>query len=176
MFTKEPVSSAGLLQSESLRYWLEEAQDLELSKDEKCERLNEMVEDLDNSIKAMRQCTSMAHMDKIIEFAKIKISEKLCFKHIRSELQKIKCSPSTSEEDLNNFAALEYLKNYFKKTFAERNDGAEEDVVMSEEQMKAVEKEDADMESALPDVESEEEKTKRRSKGGGDMKKRVVKA
>lgn len=51
------TSSGGkdnVVYSEMLRYWLEEAQDLELSKDDKCERLNEMVYDVDTLAKALR--------------------------------------------------------------------------------------------------------------------------
>lgn len=47
-----------MVQSDLLRYWLEEAQELELLKDEKYDKLNDMVEDIDRVVRAMHNCAS----------------------------------------------------------------------------------------------------------------------
>jgi|LauGreDrversion4_2_1035121.scaffolds.fasta_scaffold63707_3 uncharacterized protein (UPF0147 family) len=45
--------------SEQVRYWLEEGQELEVVNDAKYEKLNEIVEDIDNINKVLRLCNTI---------------------------------------------------------------------------------------------------------------------
>jgi len=53
------------LSSEQVRYWLEEGQELEVVNDAKYERLNELVEDIDNVSRALRMCSTVQEVDQI---------------------------------------------------------------------------------------------------------------
>lgn len=55
------------MESEILRYWLEEGTELELTKDEKYERLNDLVEDVDEVIKIVRNCFQIQEIDDVIQ-------------------------------------------------------------------------------------------------------------
>jgi hypothetical protein len=55
------------VESEILRYWLEEGTELELTKDEKYERLNDLVEDVDEVIKIVRNCFQIQEIDDVIQ-------------------------------------------------------------------------------------------------------------
>ena len=45
--------------SEQVRFWLEEGQELEVVNDAKYEKLNEIVEDIDNINKVLRLCNTI---------------------------------------------------------------------------------------------------------------------
>ena len=50
---------------EQVKYWLEEGQDLEVVNDQKYEKLNEVVEDIENVGRALRMCTTIQEIDQI---------------------------------------------------------------------------------------------------------------
>jgi PHP family Zn ribbon phosphoesterase len=51
-------SSEKTVDSDILRYWLEEGTELELTKEAKYERLSDLVDDIDEVIKVMRNCST----------------------------------------------------------------------------------------------------------------------
>jgi hypothetical protein len=51
--------------AEFIRYWLEEGQELEVVNDAKYEKLNEVVEDIDNINKTLRMCVTVQEVDQI---------------------------------------------------------------------------------------------------------------
>jgi hypothetical protein len=53
------------LNAEQIRYWLEEGQELEMVNDAKYEKLNDLVEDLDNIARALRLCVTVQEVDQL---------------------------------------------------------------------------------------------------------------
>ena len=51
--------------SEQVRYWLEEGQELEVVNDAKYEKLNELVEDIDNINRVLRLCNTVQEVDQL---------------------------------------------------------------------------------------------------------------
>jgi hypothetical protein len=49
--------------SEQVRLWLEEGQDLEVVNDAKYEKLNEVVEDIENINRVLRMCNTVQEVD-----------------------------------------------------------------------------------------------------------------
>jgi hypothetical protein len=63
----EKVNKDDRISSEAVRYWLEEGQELEIVNDQKYEKLNEVVEDLDQINRALKMCCSVEEVELIDE-------------------------------------------------------------------------------------------------------------
>ena len=53
------------INAELVRFWLEEGQELEVVNDAKYEKLNEVVEDIDNINRALRMCVTVQEIDQL---------------------------------------------------------------------------------------------------------------
>lgn len=53
------------ISSEQIRYWLEEGQELEVVNDAKYEKINEVVEDIDNITRALKMCSTIQEVDQL---------------------------------------------------------------------------------------------------------------
>lgn len=52
------------------KYWVEEAQQLAISElDPKIMKLNELIEDIEDAIKASRMCSSREYLEEVLKFA-----------------------------------------------------------------------------------------------------------
>ena len=81
---KSEETATKSVQSDILRYWLEEGTELELTQDEKYERLSNLVDDIDEVIKALRNCMSLAQIEEVTKTVEERISRKLNFERIEA--------------------------------------------------------------------------------------------
>ena len=74
--------TAKTVQSDIMRYWLEEGTELELAREAKYERLSDLVDDIDEVIKALRTCTTEQQMEAVIAVVDQQISARLSFERV----------------------------------------------------------------------------------------------
>lgn len=176
----EATSKDNLVCSDLLRYWLEEAQELELTKEDYCEKLNEIVEEIDKVHNALKHCSTEGQMNKVISYATTVITDKLSFEDIKKQMAP-KLKPDIGNT-VGSFAALEQLKSFMAKRQKEKENTADGDVQMDDAQVALIEAEDAEMENHGPIGEPEQTDTKpentkaKQKKGKSSPKKRVAKA
>ena len=70
------------------KYWLEEADVLDVrDKDEKFQQLSELVDDIDDWIKAMRACYTREQYADVLKFAETELAPRLCFRRLTNEFE-----------------------------------------------------------------------------------------
>lgn len=92
-----------VIQADVPRYWLEEAHNIELTKDSKHDSLNDIVDRIDLIYKAYHQCTT----EEALTLMNCKVTEvypRLAFERIKTEMK----SKLTGEEN-EGFSVVEYL-------------------------------------------------------------------
>ena len=74
--------SGKTVESDILRYWLEEGTELELTKESTYERLSDLVDDIDEVIKILKSCNSSQQINDVIKVVDDRISSKISFERI----------------------------------------------------------------------------------------------
>ena len=93
------------VQADIPRYWLEEAQHIELSNDPKCEQLNDIVDKIELVYKAYHQCSTGEELELLSKEVE-KIIPRLKFERIHQEIKpKLKLGEVANE----GFSVVDYL-------------------------------------------------------------------
>ncbi|CDW76908.1 UNKNOWN [Stylonychia lemnae] len=137
------------LSTEQIKYWLEEGQELEVVNDIKYEKLNEVVEDIDHIMRALKMCATVEEVDKIDEQENRKLIEmnhlikKARQKMLKGEVPKHIRKSIENRKSLGS-CALEYLKNSRTKISKEQLEDVDMDNKMIQEEGGGDEEEDED--------------------------------
>lgn len=167
------------LNCEQVRYWLEEGQELEVVNDSKYERLNDLVEDLDNIARALRMCVTVQEVDQIDKQENHGLIElDHLVKAAKLRISRGEQAPKRTQQTLT---PLDYLKNLRgklnnsdedrrkKKAGVSKKDNDDEDASMNPSDAED-EDDDTDLEEEKPE-EGEGGDTNKKKKSGGAKKK-----
>ena len=96
------------------KYWLEEAQQLSISSDDKVQKLNYLSEELDLVMASARLCKKSSQLDAVLSYASTEVAPRLCFTRLKMEFKSSGAQAKNAGKNKNT-NPVDYLRTQIRK-------------------------------------------------------------